>query len=125
MVPVPLLLSTVRANGSTASHMLKSRLRALVTPEMSEMVRMSSRKLSGRLEATEVHHGDWSARSGYELGIRLSEITVGTAVFVANDYMALGLIAPRPRAADAAGPLDAAWMPRHVDRVSPCAEACP
>ena len=33
--------------------------------------------------------------------------------------------APRPRAADAAGPLDAAWMPRHVDRVSPCAEACP
>ncbi len=29
-------VSTVRANGSTASHMLKSRLRALVTPEMSE-----------------------------------------------------------------------------------------
>jgi DNA-binding LacI/PurR family transcriptional regulator len=36
--------------------------------------------------------GDWSARSGYELGQRL--LTVGgiTAVFVANDQMALGML---------------------------------
>jgi DNA-binding LacI/PurR family transcriptional regulator len=62
-------------------------------PDSIERVRgWQDEVIAGRLEATEVHHGDWSARSGYELGIRLSEITVGTAVFVANDYMALGLI---------------------------------
>jgi DNA-binding LacI/PurR family transcriptional regulator len=36
--------------------------------------------------------GDWSARSGYELGRRLTEAPEATAVFVANDQMALGLL---------------------------------
>jgi DNA-binding LacI/PurR family transcriptional regulator len=36
--------------------------------------------------------GDWSARSGYELGRRLVDIPEVTAVFVANDHMALGLL---------------------------------
>ena len=36
--------------------------------------------------------GDWSARSGYELGRRLSVEPSATAVFVANDQMALGVI---------------------------------
>ncbi|MEA2284134.1 MAG: hypothetical protein QOJ21_177 [Solirubrobacteraceae bacterium] len=36
--------------------------------------------------------GDWSARSGYELGRRLMEAAGVTAVFVANDQMALGLL---------------------------------
>ncbi|MCK9382661.1 MAG: FAD-dependent oxidoreductase [Sulfuritalea sp.] len=31
----------------------------------------------------------------------------------------------RPRAPDAVSALDAPWMPRHQDRLSPCAEACP
>jgi DNA-binding LacI/PurR family transcriptional regulator len=35
--------------------------------------------------------GDWSARSGYELGRELAADPSVTAVFVANDYMALGL----------------------------------
>jgi DNA-binding LacI/PurR family transcriptional regulator len=35
--------------------------------------------------------GDWSARSGYELGHRLIERSDVTAVFVANDHMALGV----------------------------------
>jgi DNA-binding LacI/PurR family transcriptional regulator len=35
--------------------------------------------------------GDWSARTGYELGRRLLKAEV-TAVFVANDQMALGLL---------------------------------
>ncbi len=36
--------------------------------------------------------GDWTARSGYELGQRLLEIPELTAVLVGNDQMALGLL---------------------------------
>jgi DNA-binding LacI/PurR family transcriptional regulator len=36
--------------------------------------------------------GDWSARSGYEHGRRLASVAGVTAVFVANDNMALGLL---------------------------------
>jgi DNA-binding LacI/PurR family transcriptional regulator len=36
--------------------------------------------------------GDWSARSGYELGRRLVDLPDLTAVFVANDQMALGFL---------------------------------
>ena len=36
--------------------------------------------------------GDWSPRAGYELGRRLSREPAVTAVFVANDQMALGLL---------------------------------
>ena len=40
----------------------------------------------------DVHRGDWTPRSGYELGLRLAEDPEVTAVFAANDQMALGLI---------------------------------
>jgi DNA-binding LacI/PurR family transcriptional regulator len=36
--------------------------------------------------------GDWSASSGYELGRRLSKETAVSAIFVANDQMALGVL---------------------------------
>jgi DNA-binding LacI/PurR family transcriptional regulator len=36
--------------------------------------------------------GDWSAVSGYELGRRLLETADPTAIFVANDQMALGVL---------------------------------
>ena len=36
--------------------------------------------------------GDWSPRAGYELGRRLSQDSSVSAVFVANDQMALGLL---------------------------------
>jgi DNA-binding LacI/PurR family transcriptional regulator len=36
--------------------------------------------------------GDWSARSGYELGRQLVQQSDVTAIFVANDQMALGLL---------------------------------
>jgi DNA-binding LacI/PurR family transcriptional regulator len=36
--------------------------------------------------------GDWSARSGYELGQRLVTVRGVTAVFAANDQMALGML---------------------------------
>jgi DNA-binding LacI/PurR family transcriptional regulator len=36
--------------------------------------------------------GDWSARAGYDLGRRLSRDPAVTAIFVANDQMALGVL---------------------------------
>jgi DNA-binding LacI/PurR family transcriptional regulator len=36
--------------------------------------------------------GDWSARSCYEAGQLLSQISDATAIFVANDHMALGAL---------------------------------
>lgn len=36
--------------------------------------------------------GDWSARSGYDLGRRLSKDRAVTAIFAANDQMALGVL---------------------------------
>ena len=36
--------------------------------------------------------GDWSARSGYEAGLRLLKDPEATAVFCANDHMALGVL---------------------------------
>lgn len=36
--------------------------------------------------------GDWSARAGYDLGRRLSRERAVTAIFVANDQMALGVL---------------------------------
>jgi DNA-binding LacI/PurR family transcriptional regulator len=40
----------------------------------------------------EIFSGDWSARSGYEIGHRLAAMPEVTAVFSANDQMALGLL---------------------------------
>lgn len=39
-----------------------------------------------------VLRGDWSAQSGYEAGLRLAQETDCSAVFVANDQMALGVL---------------------------------
>ena len=46
---------------------------------------------SGR-EVPEPVRGDWSAESGYRAGLRLAADPCCTAVFVANDQMALGLL---------------------------------
>ncbi|MBD0693749.1 LacI family DNA-binding transcriptional regulator [Streptomyces sp. CBMA123] len=40
----------------------------------------------------EVERGDWSARSGYQAGLRIAGLGNVTAVFCANDHMALGLL---------------------------------
>ncbi len=62
-------------------------------PDAIERIRGWRDEMSeNRLEIGDVRHGDWSARSGYELGMALSDIGPGTAVFAANDYMALGLM---------------------------------
>ncbi|MFF5701410.1 LacI family DNA-binding transcriptional regulator [Streptomyces sp. NPDC012794] len=39
-----------------------------------------------------VERGDWSARSGYRAGLRIAGLSDVTAVFCANDHMALGLL---------------------------------
>ncbi len=44
------------------------------------------------LPAPEPLVGDWSARAGYELGERLSADPAVTAIFAANDQMALGVL---------------------------------
>jgi DNA-binding LacI/PurR family transcriptional regulator len=43
-------------------------------------------------DAPPVLSGDWSARSGYELGQRLATVQDVTAIFAANDQMALGIL---------------------------------
>ena len=40
----------------------------------------------------EVLHGDWTPESGHELGLRLADDPTCTAVFAANDQMALGVL---------------------------------
>jgi DNA-binding LacI/PurR family transcriptional regulator len=43
-------------------------------------------------QVPDVLRGDWSSRSGYQLGRRLGENPDVTAVFVSNDQMALGVL---------------------------------
>ncbi|MGV2983236.1 LacI family DNA-binding transcriptional regulator [Microbacterium sp. AGC85] len=43
-------------------------------------------------EIPEVLSGDWSAASGYQAGVRLRTIGSVTAVFAANDQMAIGVV---------------------------------
>ena len=45
------------------------------------------------VEPVEPLHGDWSANSGYEIGGKLAQDRDATAIFVANDQMAMGVIA--------------------------------
>lgn len=49
-----------------------------------------SRRLGPRIPG--LLRGDWTARSGYELGRNLLQLPELTAIFVANDQMALGLL---------------------------------
>ncbi len=44
------------------------------------------------LPVSEPQPGDWSARSGYEAGLRLAADPSVTAVFAANDAMAIGVL---------------------------------
>jgi DNA-binding LacI/PurR family transcriptional regulator len=43
-------------------------------------------------QVTDALPGDWSPRSGYQLGGMLTDATDATAIFVANDQMALGVL---------------------------------
>lgn len=86
----------------------------------------------------EVHVGDWTAESGYEIGRALAGDDRVTAVFVANDRMALGLLRalheadrPVPASVSVVGYDDAPesanfWPPlttvrQHFDRIGAAA----
>lgn len=61
-------------------------------PDAIERVRGWRDELAAnRLAVVEPRHGDWSAASGFEIGRDLA-IDPGSAVFVANDNMAIGLL---------------------------------
>lgn len=61
-------------------------------PDSIERVRGYTDEMNAnRLPVLDVPYGDWSSRSGYELGLS-ADIERGTAVFASNDYMALGLM---------------------------------
>ena len=61
-------------------------------PDATERVRGWRDELAAnRLEVVEPPHGDWSAASGYQLGLTL-DVSPGSAVFVTNDQMAIGLM---------------------------------
>jgi DNA-binding LacI/PurR family transcriptional regulator len=64
-----------------------------VAPDAMERMRGWRDELTvARLDVAEPLHGDWSAETGFHLGQQLSAIEPGTAVFAANDHMALGLV---------------------------------
>lgn len=61
-------------------------------PDAIERVRGWRDELAERrLEVVAPLHGDWSAASGYRLGAEL-DVEPGSAVFVANDHMAIGVL---------------------------------
>lgn len=61
-------------------------------PDSIERIRGWRDELAAQgLEAPELHQGDWTAASGYEIGQRL-EVGRGTAAFASNDLMAIGLL---------------------------------
>ena len=61
-------------------------------PDAMERVRGWRDELAAhKLEITPPVHGDWSAESGHRLGSEL-DIEPGTAVFVGNDQMSIGLL---------------------------------
>jgi DNA-binding LacI/PurR family transcriptional regulator len=62
-------------------------------PEAADRVRgWRSALESARAPIPPLLEGDWSARSGHELGLRLVHHPDVTAIFVANDQMALGAL---------------------------------
>ena len=62
-------------------------------PDAIERVRgWRDELVAQRLEAPELLQGDWTARSGYELGHEI-ELGPATAAFTSNDQMAIGLLA--------------------------------
>lgn len=62
------------------------------TEARARLVGYQSAMYAAGLRPSRPLEGDWSARSGYEAGVEIAARTDVTAVFCANDHMALGLL---------------------------------
>ena len=64
----------------------------LRSPDATERIRGWRDELQQRrLDVVEPVHGDWSARSGYDVGAEI-DVAPGSAIFVGNDQMTMGLL---------------------------------
>ncbi len=99
--PTPSIVSIDQYRGARAAvrHLIELGHRRVIhlagprdAPDSIERVRgYTDEMTANRLAVLDVPYGDWSSRSGYELGLS-ADIERGTAVFASNDYMALGLM---------------------------------
>lgn len=99
--PTPSIVSIDQYRGARAAvrHLIELGHRRVIhlagprdAPDSIERVRgYTDEMTANRLAVLDVPYGDWSSRSGYELGLS-PDIERGTAVFASNDYMALGLM---------------------------------
>ncbi|KIQ66347.1 LacI family transcriptional regulator [Kitasatospora griseola] len=76
--------------GHRTVHHLAGPAGWLESQDRQEGWRRTLEAAGARVPAVET--GDWSARSGYEAGQRIAALADVTAVFCANDHMALGLL---------------------------------
>lgn len=91
---------SVRSAGELVTHLLDLGHRSVWHIQGPDGWNVSDLRASGwraALEAAgaetpEPVRGDWSARSGYDAGLRIADAAGATAVFAANDEMALGAI---------------------------------
>lgn len=61
--------------------------------DAQERLRGAIAECAERGVSTSVIEGDWTAHRGYEVGLKLVHEGLPTAIFAANDHMALGLLA--------------------------------
>lgn len=97
----PLIVSIDQYRGARAAvrHLAELGHRTILhlagpanAPDAIERVRGWRDELAARqLPVIEPQHGDWSAASGHRIGTTL-DVTPGSAVFVGNDHMAIGLM---------------------------------
>ncbi|GAA4415698.1 LacI family DNA-binding transcriptional regulator [Georgenia halophila] len=86
--------------GRAVNHLLELGHRTVHHVAGAEESYAAQRRMSAWRETLRRHgrevpaplHGDWSADSGYAAGVRLAQDEGCTAVFVANDQMALGVL---------------------------------
>lgn len=100
--PTPAIVSIDQYRGARTAvrHLIEQGHRRIIhlagprdAPDSIERVRGYTDEMNAnRLAVHDVPYGDWSSRSGYELGMTMTDIEAGTAVFASNDYMALGLM---------------------------------
>ena len=84
--------SAVRHLAELGHHRILHLAGPQTAPDATERARGWRDELAAhRLAAVEPRYGDWSAASGYRLGLDL-DVAPGSAIFVANDHMSIGVL---------------------------------